>query len=78
MFARTEGILPAPETTHAIKAAIDEARAATEEKVIVFNFSGHGHFDLGAYDAYLSGKIKDFEYPEEEIKEALKHIPQVK
>lgn len=77
LFAKTEGIIPAPETTHAIKAVIDEARAATEEKVIVFNFSGHGHFDLTAYDAYLNGKLKDYEYPKEEIEKALKQIPKL-
>ncbi len=61
-FARTEGILPAPETAHAIKCAIDvalECKEAKEEKTILFNFSGHGHFDLTAYDDYLAGKIKD-------------------
>lgn len=78
LFAKTEGILPAPESTHAIKGAIDEARKATSEKVIVFNLSGHGHFDLGAYDAYLNGKIKDIEYSADEVKEALKHIPSIK
>jgi len=81
LFAQTEGIIPAPETSHAIKGAIDEAlkcKETGEEKVIVFNFSGHGHFDLAAYDAYLEGKLEDFEYPEEKIKEALealKHFP---
>lgn len=80
LFARTEGIIPAPETAHAIKAAIDEAikcKEQKEEKVIVFNFSGHGHFDLAAYDAYFSKKLEDYEYPEEKIKEALKDLPQV-
>jgi tryptophan synthase beta chain len=77
LFAKTEGILPAPETCHAIKAAIDEAKQATSEKVIVFNFSGHGHFDLSAYDAYLTGAMKDYEYPEDEIKKALKDLPKV-
>lgn len=79
-FARTEGTIPAPETAHAIKAVIDEAircRETGEEKVILFNFSGHGHFDLAAYDKYLSGELEDFEYPEELIKEALKDLPQV-
>jgi len=78
LFARTEGIIPAPETSHAIKAAIDEAikcKETGEEKVIVFNFSGHGHFDLVAYDAYLEGKLEDYDYPEEKIKEALAHLP---
>ncbi|OIO03725.1 TrpB-like pyridoxal phosphate-dependent enzyme [Candidatus Desantisbacteria bacterium CG_4_10_14_0_8_um_filter_48_22] len=80
MFARTEGIIPAPETAHAIKAVIDEAlkcKASNEAKCIVFNFSGHGHFDLAAYDAYLSGKLEDFPLPEEKIKEALKDVPKV-
>ncbi len=81
LFAQTEGIIPAPETSHAIRAAIDEAlkcKETGEEKVIVFSFSGHGHFDLAAYDAYLEGKLEDYEYPEEKIKEALKaleHFP---
>ncbi|MFA6432124.1 MAG: TrpB-like pyridoxal-phosphate dependent enzyme, partial [Candidatus Margulisiibacteriota bacterium] len=78
LFAKTEGILPAPESTHAIKGAIDEALAATGEKVIVFNLSGHGHFDLAAYDAFLTGNIKDYEYPADEIKKALESIPQIK
>jgi tryptophan synthase beta chain len=61
-FARTEGIIPAPESAHAIKAAIDEAMKAKETgetKTILFNLSGHGHFDMGAYDAYLAGKLID-------------------
>jgi tryptophan synthase beta chain len=61
-FARTEGIIPAPESSHAIRAAIDEAleaREAGEERVILFNLSGHGHFDMAAYDAYLSGALED-------------------
>jgi tryptophan synthase beta chain len=79
-FARTEGILPAPEATHAIRAAIDEALLAREEgtpKVILFNLSGHGHFDLTAYDRYLSGKLEDFEYPAERVSEALASLPRV-
>jgi len=79
-FANTEGIIPAPETAHAIKAAVDEAlkcKESGEEKVIVFNFSGHGHFDLGAYDGYMDGKLVDYEYPEEKIKESLKNLPKV-
>jgi len=78
LFARTEGIIPAPETAHAIKAVVDEAircRETGEEKCILFNFSGHGHFDLSAYEAYLSGKLIDYEYPEEKILEALKDLP---
>lgn len=77
LFARTEGILPAPETSHAIHAVVEEAKKAREGEVIIFNFSGHGHFDLAAYDAYLSGKLEDFEYPIEKIKEALKNVPKV-
>jgi len=80
LWAREEGIEPAPETAHACKAAIDEAircRESGEEKVIALNFSGHGHFDLGAYDAYLAGKLEDYEYPKEKIEEALREVPQV-
>lgn len=80
LFARTEGIIPAPETAHAVKAAIDEAvrcRETGEEKCIVFNFSGHGHFDLAAYDRYLAGELEDYEYPEEKIKEALAELPEI-
>jgi len=78
LFAQHEGIIPAPETAHAIKAAIDEAlkcKATGEEKAILIAFSGHGHFDLAAYDAYLQKKLEDYEYPEEKIKEALKDLP---
>jgi tryptophan synthase beta chain len=80
LFAQTEGYIPAPETAHAVKAAIDEAvkcKESGEEKVIVFNFSGHGHFDLAAYDAYLNSKLEDYEYPDEKIQEALAHLPKV-
>jgi len=76
LFARTEMILPAPESNHAIRVVIDEALEAKkkgEKKVILFNLSGHGHFDLSAYEAYLSGKLKDYEYPAREIEEALAH-----
>lgn len=79
-FARTEGIVPAPETAHAIKAVIDEALKCKEtgqERTIVFNFSGHGHFDMSAYDQYFSGKLEDYELPEEEIKRALRELPTV-
>ncbi len=79
-FARTEGILPAPETAHAIKGAIDvalECKEAKEEKTILFNFSGHGHFDLTAYDDYLAGKIKDIEYPQEEIDKSIASLEKV-
>ncbi len=80
LFAQAEGIVPAPESAHAVRVAIDEAvaaREAGEEKVIVFNLSGHGHFDMSAYDAYLSGQLKDYELPEEEIEKALANLPQV-
>ncbi len=79
-FARTEGIVVAPETAHAVRAAMDEAlacRESGESKTIVFNLSGHGHFDLAAYDAYLSGQLEDYEYPEERIQESLAHLPKV-
>jgi len=78
LFARTEGIVPAPETSHVIKGAIDEAlkcKETGEEKCILFCFSGHGHFDLAAYDDYLEGKLVDYEYPEEKIAEALRDLP---
>jgi tryptophan synthase beta chain len=78
-FARTEGIISAPETNHAIKAVIDEAvkcKESGEAKTILLAHSGHGHFDMGAYDSYLSGKLTDYEYPEEKVKEALASLPQ--
>ena len=77
-FAQTEGIIPAPEVNHAIKATVDlalEAREAGEEKVILFNLCGHGHFDLAAYEQYLAGNLVDFEHPEEEIERAVARIP---
>ena len=80
LFARTEGILPAPETSHGIKAAIDEANKCKEtgvEKTILFNLTGHGYLDLAAYDAYHAGKLKDYEYPQEKIDAALKDLPKV-
>mgnify|MGYP005838411979 CR=1 FL=1 len=80
LFAKTEGIIPAPETAHAIKAAVDEAvrcREANDPKCIVFNFSGHGHFDLAAYDTFLEGKLEDLEYSEEVLTKALSTLPRV-
>ncbi|MBN1351617.1 TrpB-like pyridoxal phosphate-dependent enzyme [candidate division KSB1 bacterium] len=77
LFSRTEGILPAPETAHAIKSVIVEALKAKEEgveKTILFNFSGHGHFDMSAYDAYFSKKLTDYSLPESEIQRALEDI----
>ena len=79
-FARTEGIVPAPESSHAIRAAVDEALRAKEEgreRTILFNLSGHGHMDMAAYDAYLSGQLEDFEYPAEKVKDSLAHLPRV-
>ncbi len=79
-FARTEGIVPAPESAHAIRAAIDEAldaREKGEKRVILFNLSGHGNFDLAAYEAYLSGQLEDYEYPAEAVQAALAELPQV-
>ena len=79
-FAKAEGIIPAPESCHAIRAAIDEAircKEACEEKTIFFNLSGHGHFDMSAYDAYFSGKLEDYEYPQAEIEAALHRLPKV-
>src|SRR6188472_2343961 len=77
-FARTEGIIPAPEPAHAIRAVIEEAEAAKEsgeERVILFGLCGHGHFDLAAYDAYLAGTLEDPEFSEEEMQAALDKLP---
>ena len=77
LFAKTEGIIPAPETTHAIAATIREAKKAKEEakeKVILFNFSGHGIMDLTGYDKYLTGQLENFELPDDVIAENLKEI----
>jgi tryptophan synthase beta chain len=79
-FARTEGFLPAPETAHCIRAGIDEAlkcKATGEEKCILIAYSGHGFFDLSAYERYFSGQLEDYEYPREKIEAALKDLPQV-
>ena len=79
-FARAEGIIPAPESAHAIRAAIDEALDAKdkgEKRVIVFALSGHGFLDLGAYEGYLNGNLEDYAYPEALIREAQTHLPQV-
>jgi tryptophan synthase beta chain len=79
-FARTEGILAAPESAHAIRATINEAikaRESGEERVIAFNLSGHGHFDLGAYDQYLHGELEHYEYPEADIEAAMADLPAV-
>jgi len=79
-FARSEGIIPAPEPAHAIKAVMDEAEAAKqagEDRVILFGLCGHGNFDLGAYDAYLSGSLEDPEFSEADMEEALARLPDV-
>ncbi len=78
-FARTEGIIPAPETTHAIAQVVREAKQAREEgkaKTIVFNFSGHGLVDMAAYDQYFSGKLEDYSISDEEIRKNLEGLPQ--
>ena len=77
-FSRTEGIIPAPESAHAIRAAIEEALAAKEAgeaRTILFGLSGHGHFDLAAYDAYLGGTLEDPEFSEEDLESALSALP---
>jgi len=79
-FANTEAIIPAPESAHAIRAAIDEALLCKQEgkqKTILFNLSGHGYFDLQAYADYHDGKLQDYEYPAKKIKEALAKLPQI-
>ncbi|MFQ6103200.1 MAG: TrpB-like pyridoxal phosphate-dependent enzyme [Candidatus Glassbacteria bacterium] len=77
-FAKSEGIIPAPEPSHAIRVAIDEAlkcRESGESKVIAFNLCGHGHFDMSAYDEFLAGNLKNYEYPEKNIREAIAKLP---
>ena len=79
-FARTEGIIPAPEPTHALAAVVDQARQCAdtgEKRVILTALCGHGHFDMAAYDSYLAGDLVDHEYPQARVDEALAHLPQV-
>jgi len=79
-FARSEGIIPAPESNHAISACIDEAlkcKQSGEARTLFFNLSGHGHFDMASYDKFFSKELEDYEYPEEAIEEALNHLPKV-
>ncbi|KHD05446.1 tryptophan synthase subunit beta [Candidatus Thiomargarita nelsonii] len=81
MFSKAEGIVPAPESNHAIHAAIDEAlrcKERSEGKTILFTLSGHGHFDMASYDRYFSGELTDQAYPEEALQAALRNLPQVK
>ena len=80
LFAKTQGIIPAPEPSHAIRGVIDEAvaaREAGEERVILFNLCGHGHFDMQAYDDYLNGRLPDFEFDPAEEEAALANLPEV-
>ena len=79
-FARAEGIIAAPEAAHAVRVAIDAALRCKEEgtrRTILFNLSGHGHFDLAAYEAFLAGKLQDYDYPADKVSEALEHLPHV-
>jgi tryptophan synthase beta chain len=79
-FSKSEGIIPAPESAHAIRVAIDEAlecKKTGQKKVIAFNLSDHGHFDMMAYEQYLHGQLQDFEYPVEKVAEAMTHLPKV-
>jgi tryptophan synthase beta chain len=79
-FARTEGIVPAPEPTHALAAAIREAQACAEtgeEKVILTALCGHGHFDMAAYDRYFAGEMVDYDYPADAVRDALTRLPQM-
>ena len=78
-FARTEGLLPAPEPAHAIRAVIEEAEAAREageKRVLLFGLCGHGHFDMSAYDAYFSGTLEDIEFSEADMEAALARLPE--
>ena len=80
MFAQCEGIVPAPESAHAIRSAMDEAldaKAKGEKRVILFNLSGHGNFDMAAYKAYLNGELEDYDYPADEIERAKQSLPSV-
>ena len=80
LFIRTEGIIPAPEPSHAIKAAIDvalECKETGEEKTILFLLCGHGHFDMQAYDDYFSGNLQPYEYPEEKVREAMQKLKEL-
>lgn len=81
LFTKTEGIIPAPESSHAITAAINEAlecKKTGEKKTILFNLSGHGHFDMTAYESFMNGSIENYDHPEEEILKSLKDLPIIK
>jgi tryptophan synthase beta chain len=78
MFARTQGIVPAPEPTHALAAAIREAnrcKESGESKVILTALCGHGHLDMGAYESFLSGQMSDLDFPEEQLRDAMAQVP---
>ena len=79
-FACAEGIIPAPESCHAVRACIDEAlrcKESGEPKTLLFNLSGHGHFDMASYDRYFAGKLEDYDYPQEAVAASLAHLPKV-
>ena len=81
LFAQSEGIIPAPESCHAIAAAVNEAKKCKESgesKVILFNLSGHGLIDMTAYDMYLSGKLQNYEFSQEDVYENTKDLDEVK
>jgi tryptophan synthase beta chain len=80
LFSKAEGIIPAPESSHAVRVAIDEALRCKREgkkEVIAFALSGHGHFDMAAYDAYHRGQLENYQYPKESVEEAMQHLPKV-
>jgi len=80
LFAKTEGIIPAPEPAHGLKTAIDEAvhcKETGEEKTILFMLCGHGYFDMQAYDDYLQGKLPPYEYPETKVQQAIQRLKQL-
>jgi tryptophan synthase beta chain len=80
MFARAMGIVPAPESSHAIRAAIDEAlrcKQTGEAKTILFTLSGHGHFDMSSYEKYLTNELQDLNYPEADLQDSLQHLPNI-
>ncbi|MDK9725878.1 MAG: TrpB-like pyridoxal phosphate-dependent enzyme [Sterolibacteriaceae bacterium MAG5] len=79
-FSRAEGIIPAPESCHAVRACMDEAircKETGEPKTLLFNLSGHGHFDMASYDRYFAGELEDFDYPSEAVEASLAHLPKV-
>jgi tryptophan synthase beta chain len=80
LFSSAQGIVPGPEPAHAIKGVIDEALAAREagqERVILFNLSGHGHFDMQAYDDYLNGRLPEVEFREEDVAVSMRNVPDI-